>query len=619
MSAVRLVLEEQDALSVPGEAPAVSRARRGAALVAALLTLGAGVAAGLWLARRAESPRIVRATIPADMFVTGTDRSFAFTPDGARLVYIGRDTNQILVRRLDALDATPILTTATYLRGAFPSPDGQWLAFIENSFTLRKVAIAGGPAATIVQMDGPSRGASWGSDGTIVFATGATDTGIQQVAASGGAVTVLTRPNREGGEADHLHPVWLPGGRAVLFTIRPARGGINESRIAVLDLNTRTWRTVLEGGYGARYVQSGHLVYAATGALWAIRFDLSQLKTDGAPVEVLRPVPVGSIGAVAHFDVASDGTLAYPRDARSDADAHVPVWVDRQHRETPIDAPVGNYRHPRLSPDGRRLAVVADGDIVIWDIERPWAAASRMTFDAATDWFPVWTPDGKRIIFGSWRGGRFSNLFIQEPGRADATRLTDSPDMQLPTSITPDGSTLVFHSFTQRLEALRLNANGNARQFALVETPQEERNGVVSPDGRWLAYEGESSTRAGQLDIYVRPFPDVQRSLWQMTTEGGFYPAWSTKGRELFYLKPDGTLVVIPVENAGNTWRAGTPVDLFRGPYLFQGDGSLGRQYDAAPDGQRFILLKNVRDAAAPHFVIVQHWLEELKRQVPRD
>jgi Tol biopolymer transport system component len=624
MSAVQLVLEEQEALSPPtGDAlrpPASSRARRAAGIISAVVMVGAAAATGVWLGRRIDPPRIARVTIPADMIVTGTDRSFAFIADGQRLAYIGQDTSQIFVRRMDALDAAPILTTAAYLRGVFPSPDGQWIAFVENGFTLRKVAIAGGPATTVVQMDGPSRGAAWGPDESIVFATGAADTGLQQVAATGGPVTALTRPDRDRGETDHLQPAWLPGGRAVLFTIRVATGDLDASRIAVLDLKTGTWHTVVDGGYAARYVESGHLLYATTGALWAIRFDLSQLKAQGTPVELLRPLRVGAIGAVAHFDVAANGTLAYPRSGRGDGDPYVPVWVDRHGRETALEAPPSNYRHPRLSPDGRRLAVAGAGDIVIWEIERPWAAAARITFTPAIDWFPVWMPpDGKRIVFGSWRGGGFSNLYVQEPGRADAERLTESPDMQMPTSITPDGSTLIFHSFTQRLEALRLNEQGKTQQFALVDTPLEERNGVVSPDGRWLAYEGESSTRPGHLDIYVRPFPDVRRSLWQVTTQGGLYPAWGPGGRELFYLKLDGTLVAVSVEKT-DTWRAGAPAELFRGRYLFQGDGSLGRQYDVSPDGQRFIMLKAVGVLDTdPHFVIVQNWLAELKRQVPND
>ena len=622
MNAVVLVLEEQDGLSA-GPSSAVmpgARARRAARIVTGVVTIAAALAIGMWLARlTAPPPRIVRATIPADMYVAGTDRSFAFTPDGDRVVYISRDTSQILVHRMDGLEPISILKTASYLRGAFPSPDGQWLAFVENGFTLRKVSLAGGPATTILQMDGPSRGAAWGPDGTIVFATAASDTGLQQVAANGGPVTVLTRPDRARGEADHLQPVWLPGGRGLLFTIRPVNGDLNDSSVAVLDLQTQTWQTVVERGHAARYVGSGHLVYATTGALFAIPFDLSQRKTRGAPVEVLRPVVVNASGAVAQFDVAADGTLAYPRDGRIEYDDLVPVWVDRDGREMPIAAPPGSYRHPRISPDGRRLAIVDSGDIVVWEIDRPWSATSRITFTPGIDWFPVWTPGGERIVFGSWRGGGFSNLYIQEPGRADAERLTESPDMQLPTSISPDGSTLIFHSFTKRLEALRLDGRGTSRQSTLIETPQEERNAALSPDGRWLAYEGESPTRPGQLDIYVRPFPDVQRGLWQVSSGGGMYPAWGTRPQELFYLKTDGTFVAVPVEATQSTWRHGSPAELFRGS-LIQGDGSLGRQYDVAPGGRRFVMLKSVRKTEAdPHFVIVQNWLEELKRLARRD
>ena len=621
MSTVRLVLEEHEALSArAGGTPASSSAslwRRTVAIVAAVMALTAAAAAGAWLARRTGAPRIVRATLPADLFVTGTDRSFALTAEGDRLAYIGVGANRILVRSMNTLEAVPIYTTAAYIRGMFPSPDGQWLAFIENSFTLRKVSIAGGPAVTILQLDGPSRGASWGANGTIVFATGARETGLQQVAASGGAATVLTRPNRDRGEADHVQPVWLPGGRALLFTVQSDSGEPGDQRVAILDLTTGTWDTILDGGYGARYVPTGHLVYGSAGGLWAISFDLAQRRTRGTPVELLRTVQIGTLWSVAQFDVGADGTLVYPRNARSDGDEHVPVWVDRQGRETPLDAPPGNYRHPRLSPDGRRLAIAAGAEIVIWDTGRPWSTASRLSFNRVIDWFPVWTPDG-RVVFGSWRGGGFSNMYVQAPDRAEPERLTDSPDMQLPTSITPDGSTVVFHSFMQGLEALRLDGKGDGRPYVLVKTPHEERNGVVSPDGRWLAYEGESSAVAGQLDIFVRPFPDVQRSLWQVTSSGGLYPAWGAGGRELFYLKPDGTLVALPVEGTDGTWRTGTAADLFRGAYLYQGDGSLGRQYDVAADGRKLIMLKNVRDlSTTPHFVIVQHWFAELERLVP--
>jgi Protein kinase domain/WD40-like Beta Propeller Repeat len=585
--------------------------RRVAVLLAGAVAVGVGAGA-LWLARRPAPLPVVRTIIAADISVRGTDQSFAFTPDGHRLAYISRDARQIFVRSLDSLEPVPILTTAAYIRGLFPSLDGLWFGYIENAFTLRKISAAGGPPVTVLTMDGPSRGAAWGPDDTIVFATAATDTGLQRVASGGGPVTVLTRPDHARGEADHVHPSWLPGGRNLLFTILPSQGGLDGARVAVLDLATGTWRTVLEGAYAARYVDSGHLVYAASGALRATRFDLARLAPQGAPVEVLRPVSVGALGATAEFDIATNGTLAYSRGAIVEWSRVLPVWVERDGRETPLAVPPGLYRHPRLSPDGRRLAIATAADIYVWDLKSPWSAASRMTFTPDIDWFPVWTPDSRRIVFGSWRGGRFSNLYVLDPDTGSTKRLTYSPDMQLPTAMTPDGTTVVFHSFTKSLQALRLQTP--SQPVTLVETPAEERNGEISPDGRWLAYEGESTSDPGQLDIYVRPFPNVDRGLWQATTNGGMFPVWARSGRELFYVTLDGTMIAIPVETSGASWKMGSPTKLFRGPYAIR-EGSLGRLYDVARDG-RFLMLKEAARDDAPHLVIVQNWLTELARQV---
>jgi Tol biopolymer transport system component len=597
-----------------GAAAKARNVGRTAALTGAAVATGAVVGA-LWLAPRPAQSPVVRTIIPADTLMSGTDRSFAFTPDGRSLAYISGDARQVFVRPLDALEPVTILTTAAYIRGMSPSPDGRWFAFIENNFTLRKIPTSGGAAVTVAMMDGPSRGAAWGPDDTIVFATAEPDTGLQLVASGGGPVTVLTRPDHARGELDHVQPAWLPGGRSVLFTILSARGGLDAAKIAILDLASGTTRTVIEGGYGARYVDSGYLVYGAAGALWATRFDLARLETSGTPVEVLRSLIIDTLGAIPEFDIARDGTLAYPRAAAS-SNTLVPVWVDRQGRETPITAPPGVYRHPRLSPDGKRLAFDAhgrgQGDIYIWELGRPWSSAARVTVAEGNDWFPVWTPSGRQIVFGSWRAGRFSNLYMLDLDSGSTERLTDSADMQLPTSITADGTTVIFHSFTKSLQALRQDAG--REPITLVETPGEERNGELSPDGRWLAYEGESTSIPGQLDVYVRPFPDVNRGLWQVTRDGGTFPVWSRNGRELFYVRLDGTMVAVPVEASGAVWNGGSPTELFRGPYAFR-EGSLGRQYDVAPNG-RFLMLKRDAAAEAPHFIVVQNWVGELARQV---
>jgi eukaryotic-like serine/threonine-protein kinase len=620
-------LELEEALSQSGANSAINPAHaaarvpaertrrlgRAAALVTAAFATGAVIGA-LWLAPGPSRAPVVRTIIPADALVSTTDRSFAFTVDGRSLAYVSGDARQIFVRPLDALEPTAILTTAAYIRGLSPAPDGRWLGFVENNFTLKKIATTGGAAVTVAMMDGPSRGLAWGPDDTIVFASGAPETGLQRVSSGGGPVAVLTRPDPARGELDHVQPGWLPGGRRVLFTILSARGGLDAAKIAILDVATGATHTVLEGGYGARYVDGGHLVYAAAGGLWSARFDPTQLGTQGAPVEILKSVVIEPVGATPEFDIARDGTLAYLGGATSSGTV-VPVWVDREGHETPLPAPPGRYRHPRLSPDGKRLAVDphrgGEGDIYVWDLARPWSSAVRMTVAAGNDWFPVWTPGGRHIVFGSWRGGRFSNLYMLDLATGSTERLTDSPDMQVPTSITADGKTVIFHSFTKSLQALRLDSRGEP--ITLVETLGEERNGDLSPDGRWLAYEGESPSAPGQLDISVRPFPDVNRGLWQVTRDGGTFPVWSRNGRELFYITLDGTVVAVPVETAGNAWNGGSPTKLFRGPYDIR-EGSLGRQYDVAPDG-RFLMLKREAAAAAPHFVLVQNWVAEVARQ----
>ena len=626
ISTVILALEDHSVLHTAsgeaGQAVPAARPRRGrVALIAAGLFVGLALGAGLvWLARPQAPARVAKMTVLADPLLTSTDRSFALTPDGAYLGYINKDANGILVRSMDSLQPQTILMSPGYLRGLFPSPDARWFGFIDNIFSLRKIPVTGGPAVTVTTLDGPSRGATWGPGDSIVFATASIETGLQQVSASGGIVNVLTRPDRARGEADHVQPSWLPDGRGVLFTVLPQTGGPEAAKVAVFEVASRKWHTVVEVGYGARYVDTGHLVYAAAGALWAVRFDLSRLATVGEPIEVLKPIVSSGTAAVAQFDVASNGTFVYPQNAHTDRDPHLPIWVDRRGVETALPVPAGIYRHPRISPDGKRLAVSLDGDIYVWEFGRPWSAAWRMTYSEASDWFPVWTPNGQQILFGSWRGGGFSNLFIQRLDNPSATRLTDSPDMQMPTTISPDGSRVVFNVFSRGMDMLQLDASGV--QFppkVLIDTPLEERNGAISPNARWLAYEGESSTKPGQVDVYVRPFPDVERGLWQVTTAGGAHPAWGPGGRELFYVAPDGALVAVPVEATETTWRNGSPAVLFRGPYLYRGDGSLGRDFDVAPDGTRFLMLKDTSAPGPSHFVVVQNWTEALRRLFARE
>jgi serine/threonine-protein kinase len=624
--------------------------RRVAALTAGALVVAALATTVTWIATRPAEPvppRVSRLAIAssgtAALTIGGNDPDLAIAPDGSRVIYTGNRGTQIFVRALDALEPVAVFTGAP--RGLFVSPDGQWIGFTDGTAVLKKVAVTGGPPVTLATLDGGPRGATWGPDGTIIVATNIGTTGLQRVAAAGGLVTVLTRPDRAQGELDHLWPELLPGGRAVLFTITAQTGGLDAAQVAVLDLQTGTRKILVRGGTHAHYVPSGlasptrtdregglarrslgevgHLVYAAGGTLRAVAFDLARLEPRGTSVPVVPDVVTTGAGGV-DAGVAGDGTLAYVSGGGGVAGAGAPrtlVWVDRQGHETPIPAPPRTYVFPRLSPDGTRIAVFANdqkSDIWVWDLRR--TTLTPVTSDPAIDTFPAWTPDGNRLIFASDRAGARNFFWQAADGTGAVERLTDSPNQKVGGAVSPDGARLIFTEIAPKTgeDIMQVELDGTHRVTPLVQSPFAERNGVVSPDGRWLAYEANDS---GQVEIHVRPFPAVNSGHWQVSTGGGNRPLWARSGQELFFLSPTGELMRIGVERSA-TWAATTPSKILGpGHYYYGAGGYQALTYDVSPDGQRFLRIKEGggtdQTAAPPQVIVVQHWVEELKRLVP--
>jgi len=614
-------IEIEDALSgaslTPSETAAVDRQSVRPTWVIAIVTSVVVliiVGALTWYERTARQtqtapPRISRMTIASAGTAAVTPnlaRSLAITPDGKRVVYVGNNGRQLLVRPLDRLDSAAIATGTAPLNWVFVSSDGQWVAFDEGG-ALKKVALTGGPAETILNTGlGTSSGATWSPDDTIIFATRDPTTGLQRVPAGGGDVTVLTRPSQARGELDHLWPEMLPGGRAVLFTIT-ATGGPDAAQVAVLDLATNTPRVLMRGGSHAHYVQSGHLVYTAEGTLRAVPFDLGRLETRGTPVTVM-PRLVKKPQGVADFVVAADGTLAYVDAPDFAAATNTLVWVDRQGREKPLDVAAGPYEHPRVSPDGLRVAVVNGEDIWVLDLARK--TASQLTFAPGPEFAPAWTKDGDRLLF-------FSPL--QEAGlfwqAADGTGAAERLGAGLPSGLTSDGRQVVFSSVPGSRDLMVLTLDVSHHVESLIQTPYNERNGVVSSNGRWLAYESDSS---GRFEVYVKPFPNVSAGQWLVSTAGGTRPLWAPNGQELFFVALDGSLMAVRVDARDSSWSAGSPVRLVEGPYVTIG-GRSSRNYDVSADGKRFLMVKQARatQAAAPQIIVVQNWFEELNARVP--
>jgi serine/threonine-protein kinase len=597
--------------------------RRAIALAAVVLITAATMGLIVWLGGRStvERPRVSRLDItpPSTAALsTGVSRDVVMTPDGSRLVYVGANGTALFVRPLDQLEPTAVFRGGAP-RDPFVSPDGQWIGFFDGGLTLKRVPITGGPAVLVARLDSFERGATWVGDATIIFATQTSTTGLQRISADGGVPTVLTRPDRARGEAGHAWPERLPGGQAVLYTVMATTGGVDASSIAILDLRSGRSTTLLRGGTHAQYAPSGHVVYAAAGTLRAVGFDSTRLTIVGTATPVVPQVRTTSFGAV-DAALARDGTLVYVTGGTGSGTERILVWVDRQGRETPLASPPRAYYFPRVSPDGTHIAVNAvvdqNSDIWVWDLAR--ATLTRLTSDLAVDSYQVWTPDGRRVVFSSNRAG-ILNLFSQAAdGTGAVERLTESSNPQLPSGVSPDGTRVVFTETSQKTgdDVMALPLTGTHQVVPLVQTPFDERNGIVSPDGRWLAYEANDS---GAFEIYVRPFPEVTRGHWLVSTGGGTQPVWARSGQELFYFAPDGALMRVAVPG-GPAWTPGAPTKVLDGRYVVSTGGNTPGSYDIAPDGQRFLMMKATgSDAtgAPPQIVVVQHFDEELKRLVP--
>jgi Tol biopolymer transport system component len=621
-------LEIDDALRSDPDAIAPATGPRRVARTTIALALAIGtVLAGLatWAVMRPGMPtpdaplRFAVVPAPGQELDRGNifDRNLAVSPDGRHIAYrAGRPTTGVfmMVRSLDRLDARP-LAGITNARLPFFSPDNRWIGFFDDA-GLKRVSVTGGPPVTICRLTAAPRGAGWGEDNTIVFATADRATGLWRVPAGGGEPTVLTTPDAARREGDHLYPTLLPRGRGVLFTIG-APGQTEGLEIAVLDLRTGERKTLFRGGRHAEYVESGHLMYAEAGALLAVRFDLERLEVIGDPVPVVEDVMMASSGA-ANYAVSREGTLVYvPGQAVAETPRSL-VWVDRNGREESIKAPPRAYATARLSPDGTRAAVDIrdqERDIWIWDFARN--TLTPLTFGPSLDSQPVWTADGQSIIFASDRGG-VTNLYRQAAdGTGAVERLTTSENTELPTSVTPNGTAVVGYdnSPATLFDVVLFPLGGPAGIRRLVHTQALEQNGEISPDGRYLAYQ---SNESGRSEIYVRPFPRIDAGRWRVSVEGGTRPAWARDGRELFFVDTSSTLMVVPTQTSETTFRSGTPTPVFDTQYAAP---VITRTYDVSPDGKRFLMFKEgaTSDATArpTGIVVVLNWVEELKQKLP--
>jgi hypothetical protein len=509
----------------------------------------------------------------------------------------------VFLRALNS-DTSSLVAGSVAASGLFFSPDGKQIGFTRESKIWRAPVSGGAPFEVGPVASGGGAGTAWAEDGYI-YSSGRL--GLSRVLASGGTRESLTTVDAASGELAHRFPSPVPGRDAIVFTV--FKGSLDEARVGILDLRTREWRVLLDRpGHYPRVTRSGRLFFVHRGALLAVRFDTRTLTVTGEPEALLNGV-LFATGAEAAYDVSQTGALVYV----SESDTGVlttPTWIARERRATVPEDPLppeGSYSELAVSPDGLQLALVEGGaspgtrravggaGIAIWDLVRG-AFRARLASDGLRA-SPVWDAGSRNVFFMNRSGGIGSAGAIyrqRADGSDSATPIFADPIAQpsgssgrAPASLSSDGSKLFYHftgppspgSQNQTIEVFDLTQSRSQKLIAPGTDPQ------ISPDGRWLAY---SAPGANGFEVYVRPYPDVDRERWTVSVGGGHWPRWSRDGRELFY-ESGGRILSVAIDTSKD-FSASQPQPVFESvqPLIY---------YAVHPDGRRLLALPVTKSA----------------------
>jgi Tol biopolymer transport system component len=599
-------------------------------LAAALLTLL--IVWAPWRDASALVPLRLSTHIGADAsIVFNPQNALSISPQGDVLVFVAQNAPAapalLYVRRLTQVQATPLAGTDD-AESPFFSPDGQWIGYFARGM-LRKVAVTGGASVALCPAPVP-RGGSWDGNDSIVLMPNRTG-GLMRVSASGGTPAPLTSVVE--GEMTHRWPQVLPAGKGVLFTAgerNSSATGYNDGTIIVQSPSgART--VIVRGGYQGQYLPSGHVVYIHDGTLFAMPFDLDRLTPAGPAVPVLEGVISNAGTASAQFAVSANGTLVY-LPGRSVAGPGVPIhWMRQDGKTTPLRATRAAWNNLMFSPAGDRLAMQLtdrQSDIWVYDLARD--VITPVTSDPADDSVPVWTPDGRQLVFASTRSDkRAANLYVQAAdGTGAAERLTDSPNAQRPGSWHPSGKYLAFEELVPpgQSDVMMLPMEGDVgsgrkpgKPTVFLNSAAHERQPTFSPDGRWLAFVSDQS---GRDEVYVRPFPGPGGQS-QISSTGGLFPTWSRTRHEIFYSTATATgtgsrqLMVVPYAVVEGAFRAEKATLWSTGRHQTRGPQ---RMFDLHPDGTRFAVapLEDAEIAGTvDHVSVFLNFFDELRRVAP--
>ena len=590
------------------EAAPASRVNRAAVAGAVLLLAAiAGGVAALTLWRREAPAPPAWAAQPMRFEIDPVDAlQFGISADGRTIAWRSRGADgvpRIRVRSIDSPESRELPGTE---RGNFPflRPDGQAIGFYAGG-QLKRIDIASGTVRVLAETPGVSLGGTWSANDVIVFSN---RFGLQAIPAGGGEPREVASLDLTRQENSLRWPQFLPDGRHFLYVARSGRAEQSAAYLGALDAKPRRLFATLSK---VMFAPPGYVLFLRGQTLVAQRFDVESGRVDGDETPVATGVAAGPLGNNAGFAVSENGVLVHGPAGPPETSSL--RWFDRAGKDAGSLAEPDGYAQFRIAPNGRRIvAAISDERTAsrsIWILEAGQTPA-RLTQPGTNDWFPVWSRDGARVAFSSYRDGPL-NIYVTSTleGGRDAPVVT-SPQQKEPNDWSPDGKFLLYrdtqHNLRGDLAVVEMPAA--TVRTELPRTDYEERTGRFSPDGRWIAYVSEET---GRPEIWVQPFP-ATGAKWQVSVGGGDEPTWGPDGREIFYIAAPDTLVAVPVLDKRTSFVTGPARPLFKAGIALAAGGT--QRYDAASDGTRFLVAVPSETSPPHRAVVVLNWPAILKR-----
>lgn len=579
-------------------------------VLATLATLALAVLAFVHFSQPRPEAAVMRFTVPVPEGLT-TIMWPRLSPDGSMIAFLGRDSTtvvKIYVRALHSLTSYSLPGTENAGR-PFWSPDSKSLAYFVGN-QLKKSPAQGGPAQLICEVNNGADG-SWGAAGVILF-DGSNNDSIRRVSASGGTAVAATTIRRTRGEMYHAWPCFLPDGEHFLYlacgdSLSQTRGG---QSLHVASLDGGVDQEIGRVFSRVEVTRDGHLLHSRDGVLYSTKIDLEALALEGEAIPIAENISFRD--ELAHFGASAAGTLVYRTGPSNNAN-NVLTWFDRRGAELGTEGDAADFQDIALSPDGLRLAYgMGDtrslkSDIWIRDLKR--GVSSRLTFEDEDEIWPIWSPDGSRVLYAQNSKGVYAISERQSNGIGDARLVFAAGNKNSgPSCWAPDGKSFIVAVLDAAFDIKQISVQDSADSRWLVKTPADEGNGVLSPNGRYLVY---SSNETGQREIFVRDLGPAG-GKWQISADNGTTAKWRADGKELVYCTRTFDFKSVEVNTTGPTFEAGRPVKLFNRRFAIS--NIVQFRWDMTPDAQRFLINAPRTETSSGEFIVVLNWAEELKK-----